>query len=105
MPVLVRADQGNAAALFALDEAQAQAGSGPAPLARGGIVPVLHFLTQAAEQGETDAMHWLGLLHAAGLCEGDADAMALMWIARAAAHGHVIAQRQLASLMPGGPNL
>ena len=112
--MLVRADQGDAAAqadvgalfaLAALDEAQAQAGSRPAPLARGAgghVVPALHFLTQAAQQGQADAMHWLGLLHAGGLCEGDGDALALMWIAKAAAHGHVIAQRQLAGLlMPG----
>ena len=112
--VLVRADQGNAAAqadvgallaLAALDEAKAQAGSRSAPLARGGMVPALHFLTQAAQQGEADAMHWLGLLHAGGLCDGDGDALALMWIAKAAAHGHVVAQRQLAGLMPGGANL
>jgi len=112
--VLVRADQGDAAAqadvgalfaLAALDEARVDAGSKPAPLARGaggGITPALHFLTQAAQQDEADAMHWLGMLHADGLCEGDGRAMALMWIAKAAAHGHVIAQRQLATLMPGG---
>lgn len=45
-------------------------------------------------------MHWLGILHAAGLCEGDGRALALMWIAKAAAHGHVIAREQLAGLMP-----
>ena len=112
--MLLRADQGDAAAqadvgarfaLAALDEAQAQAGSRPVPLARGAgghVVPALHFLTQAAQQGQADAMHWLGLLHAGGLCEGDGEAMALMWIAKAAAHGHGIAQRQLAGLMPGG---
>lgn len=112
--MLVRADQGDAAAqadvgalfaLAALDEAQAQAGSRPAPLARGAgtqVVPALHFLTQAAQQGQADAMHWLGLLHAAGLGEpGDDNALALMWIAKAAAHGHVIAAQQLAGLLPG----
>jgi len=108
--MLVRADQGDAAAqadvgalfaLAALNEAKARKS---APLTRGGggsIMPATHFLTQAADRGEADAMHWLGLLHAAGLCEGDGPALALMWIARAAAHGHVIAQRQLAGLMPG----
>ncbi len=45
-------------------------------------------------------MHWLGMLHAAGLGKGDGNALALMWIAKAAAHGHVIAQQQLAALMP-----
>lgn len=67
----------------------------------GSMVAALHFLRQAAQQGQADAMHWLGVLHAAGLGEGDGQALALMWIAKAAAHGHVIAQQQLAGLMPG----
>lgn len=62
---------------------------------------VVNFKLRHYQQGEADAMHWLGMLHADGLCEGDGQAMALMWIAKAAAHGHVIAQRQLATLMPG----
>jgi len=41
------------------------------------------------------------VLHAAELGEGDGHALALMWIAKAAAHGHVIAQQQLAGLLPG----
>ena len=106
--LLVRADQGDAQAqaevgalfaLAALDEAKAAA---PAHAAGGNAIPALHFLTRAAEQGQADAMHWLGLLHAAGLGEpGDDNALALMWIAKAAAHGHVIAARQLAGLLPG----
>ena len=106
--LLVRADQGDAQAqaevgalfaLAALDEAKAAA---PAHTAGGSAIPALHFLTRAAEQGQADAMHWLGLLHAAGLGEpGDGKALALMWIAKAAAHGHVIAARQLAGLLPG----
>ena len=116
--MLVRADQGDAAAqadvgalfaLAALQETKARPAAPPAPPAppptRGGggsIMAAMHFLTQAAGQGEADAMHWLGMLHAAGLCEGDGQALALMWVAKAAAHGHVIAQRQLAGLlMPG----
>ena len=113
--MLVRADQGGAAAqadvgaLFALAALQEAKGRPAAPLNRGGggggggsIMAAMHFLTQAAGQGEADAMHWLGMLHAAGLCEGDGQALALMWVAKAAAHGHVIAQRQLAGLlMPG----
>ena len=31
--------------------------------------------------------------------------MALMWIAKAAAHGHAIARQQLAALLPNVPNL
>jgi hypothetical protein len=104
--LLVRADQGDGAAqadvgalfaLAALREAQA------APPNPGGntVMPALHFLARAAEQGEADAMHWLGLLHAAGLGEAaGGDALAVMWIAKAAAHGHAIAGRQVAALMP-----
>ncbi len=72
----------------------------PRPPGRGSAMPRCT-LTRAAEQGEADAMHWLGLLHAAGLGEpGDGKALALMWIAKAAAHGHAIAARQLAGLLP-----
>ena len=118
---LVRADQGEALA-------QAQMGSQFALLALRGAAPATppapghdagriahYFLERAAEQAQADAMHWLGLLYAAGLgpagdaSDADADtsnnAMALMWIAKAAAHGHAIARQQLAALLPNVPNL
>ena len=105
--MLVRADQGDAqaqaevGALFALAALRDAKAAAPSNLGGGSAMPALHFLTRAAEQGEADAMHWLGLLHAAGLGEsGDGDALALMWVARAAAHGHAIAARQLAGLLP-----
>lgn len=109
--ILVEADQGHA-------QAQAEIGAQFALLALGGAAAptsasgggqnytriARHFLALAAEQGEADAMHWLGLLHAAGLGEPgeDGNALALMWIAKAAAHGHVIARTQLAALLPEG---
>ena len=118
---LVRADQGEALA-------QAQMGSQFALLALRGAATATppvpghdagriahYFLERAAEQAQADAMHWLGLLYAAGLgpagdaSAADADtsnnAMALMWIAKAAAHGHAIARQQLAALLPNLPNL
>ena len=118
---LVRADQGEALA-------QAQMGSQFALLALRGAATATppapghdagriahYFLERAAEQAQADAMHWLGLLYAAGLgptgdaSDADADtsnnAMALMWIAKAAAHGHAIARQQLAALLPNVPNL
>ena len=65
------------------------------------VQAALYFLELAAQQGEADAMHWLGLLHAGGLCGNDmGEALALMWLARAAAHGHALAREQLAGLMP-----
>ena len=111
--LLVRADQGDAraqaevGALFALAALRDAKAAAPSNLGGGSAMPALHFLTRAAEQGEADAMHWLGLLHAAGLpmAEGDkADdgkALALMWVAKAAAHGHAIAAQQLGALLPG----
>ena len=114
---LVRADQGEALA-------QAQMGSQFALLALRGAAPATppapghdagriahYFLERAAEQAQADAMHWLGLLYAAGLgpagdaSDADNNAMALMWIAKAAAHGHAIARQQLAALLPNLPNL
>lgn len=113
LPLLVRADQGDAAAqaqvgaLLALAVLQA-APRGKADLAdladsgtSAGVAAARYFLEQAAQQGEADAMHWLGLLHAGGLCGDDAgEALALMWLARAAAHGHALAREQLAALLP-----
>lgn len=109
-PLLARADQGEAAAqaqMGALLALAALDALGAAPGGDGGngcsscVVAARYFLEQAAQQGEADAMHWLALLHAAGLCEGDGNAQALMWLARAAAQGHVLAKAQLAGLMPG----
>lgn len=120
LPLLARADQGEAnaqadmgamlaqGALGALATRAEPAGAEEARRDKNGVVAALYFLHAAAEQGHADAMHWLALLHAAGLAhgsnghEGDGGkALALMWLARAAAHGHAIAREQLAGLMPG----
>ncbi|WP_156913844.1 hypothetical protein [Comamonas badia] len=103
-PLLERADRGEAAAqadmgallaLAALDAAQGSEGND------GGVAAARYFLELAAQQGEADAMHWLALLHAAGRAGGaEGDALALMWLARAAAHGHVLAREQVAGLVP-----
>lgn len=103
-PLLERADRGEAAAqadvgallaLAALDAAQGSEGGD------GGVAAARYFLELAAQQDEADAMHWLALLHAAGRAGGaEGDALALMWLARAAAHGHVLAREQVAGLVP-----
>lgn len=64
----------------------------------------LYWLQQSAAQDDAEAMHWLGLAAAAhhegaGPQPLDRQSEALMWVARAAAHGHVIAQRQLDALL------
>lgn len=106
--LLVRADDGDAAAqadvgaLFALDAVQRAREDADHP-ERGQLsaTAALYFLGQAAAQGEADAMHWLGTLHGAGLGGQRgraAESLTLMWTARAAAHGHVVAQGQMARL-------
>jgi len=113
LALLTHADQGDAqaqadmGALFALDAlhtGSAGAAPGPEKGRNAGAAAALYFLQAAAEQGHADAMHWLAVLHAAGMAcgsEGDGDALALMWLARAAARGHAVAREQLAGLMPG----
>lgn len=64
-----------------------------------------YWLHKAAAQGNTESMHWLGMLCAAGRdrdlsAERSRDA-AVMWVARAAALGHPIAQRQMEQLLRG----
>jgi len=99
--LLVRADQGEAAAQAEVGALFALAALRNAAAAPANMGPALYFLTRSAEQGEADAMHWLGLLHAAGLGDaGGGDAQALMWVAKAAAHGHAIAAQQVAALLP-----
>ncbi len=63
------------------------------------------FLGKAADLGEADAMHWLGLLAAAGAHEGGSPdpALALMWLAKASTQGHAIAQAQVQALLAGLP--
>lgn len=86
---------------------QADAGQGTAQAELGALMQLsgktqggVYWLRQAAEQGEADAMHWLGLACATQNTEqGQHEAM--MWVARAAAHGHVIAQQQIHGLLTG----
>lgn len=55
---------------------------------------------QAAKKGHADAMQWLGHCYLTGQGVMPDEYLALMWIARAAAHGHVIAQAQMRGLWP-----
>ena len=62
----------------------------------------IYWFERAAEQGEADAMQCLGQCHAAGYGVLRDEHLALMWIAKAAAHGHAIARRQMAELQGRG---
>lgn len=97
---LAQAEVGAMFALAALKFAKsAQTGNGTKPCGQNKLSIALHFLTLAAEQNEADAMHWLGLLYAAGLGEGDHRAQAVMWIANAATNNHAIACHQMQGLL------
>ena len=102
-PLLERADRGEAAAQADMGALLALAALDAAQGSEGGVAAARYFLELAAQQDEADAMHWLALLHAAGRAGGaEGDALALMWLARAAAHGHGIAREQVAGLMADG---
>lgn len=100
LKLLVKADSGDAqaqaeiGALFALEHQKAGLVTGS-----DFIVPALYWLELAAEQGQADAMHWMGILYAGGYGGEKSQNLALMWIARSAAHDHLIAQTQLSQLL------
>lgn len=53
----------------------------------------------AGQQVSVDAMHNLANLYLKGIGVEKNENTALMWLAKAAAHGHVIAEQQMAALM------
>ena len=58
----------------------------------------LHFLNMAADQGNPDAMHNLSKLHIKGIGTQKDESTGLMWLAKAASFGHVIASQQITAL-------
>lgn len=54
----------------------------------------------AANHGDADAMHHLGSCYINGLGVSADQNLAIMWIAKAAAAGHVIALAQIKALLP-----
>lgn len=89
--VLIEADAGMA---------YAQRDLGQIFAAHGKHDIAVYWFSLAAEQGDADAMHCLGTAHAAGQGVPKDDDLALMWIAKAAAHGHTIAKAQTRNLRP-----
>lgn len=110
--LLLHADQGavlaqaEIGACFALRALQLQQGASaitpPSPSPQEAARVAFFFLGKAADQGDTDAMHWLGLLHAHALgttASGPYEVQALMWLSKAAAQGHAIARQQMQALL------
>lgn len=89
---LLRADAGDAAA---------QGDMGQLFATHQKFEIAVYWLRQAAEQGEADAMQWLGSAYAAGSGVSQDDNLAIMWIAKAAAHGHLIALEQMRGMRRG----
>jgi TPR repeat protein len=60
----------------------------------------VYWWEQASAQGDSNAMQCLGSAHAEGRGVPKNHNLALMWIARAAAAGHLIAAKQIKGLLP-----
>jgi len=89
--LLINADAGDASAQN--DLAQLFLVAGKTDIA-------LHWLRQAADQQHPDAMHNLAKLHIKGVGVPKDESIGLMWLAKAAAHDHVIAKQQMDALVP-----
>ncbi|MCC6200245.1 MAG: sel1 repeat family protein [Moraxellaceae bacterium] len=59
----------------------------------------IYWFEQAAQQNNADAMQWLGHCHINGKGVSKDENLGIMWIAKAAALGHVIAQGQMKGLI------
>lgn len=62
----------------------------------------LYWLQQAAQRKNPDAMQWLGSCYLSGKGVSKDDNLGVMWIAKAASCGHVIAKAQMEALWPAG---
>lgn len=94
--MLLRADAG---------DAEAQADMGARFYVAGAHKAALYWLNEAAAQDSAEAMQWLGTAYACGGGGGSVIPMdanlAIMWLAKAAALGHPIAQQQMERLRDG----
>lgn len=96
--MLLRADAG---------DAQAQADMGALFYVAGARKAALYWLNEAAAQDDAEAMHWLAMAHAqeghryADKRHATSDNFAIMWLAKAAALGHPVAQAQMERLRHG----
>jgi TPR repeat protein len=59
----------------------------------------IYWFRQAANQGNSDAMQWLGQCYARGEGVSLDENLSMMWLAKAAALGHVIAKSQIDAIL------
>lgn len=64
-------------------------------LANGKPRGAIAWLEMAARQDHADAMHWLARCYLEGNGVVRDDNLGMMWLAKAAAHGHLISENQL----------
>lgn len=67
-------------------------------LAHGKPESAIYWLELSAKQDYADAMHWLGRCYIEGNGVARNEDLGIMWLAKASAHGHVIAQSQLKAM-------
>ena len=87
--LIVAADRGDAAA---------QTNLGLVLLQEGKADAAITLFESAAQQDDPEAMHWLYRCYKDGLGVGRDENLAMMWLHKAAAHGHAIAQAQTHAL-------
>jgi TPR repeat protein len=68
-------------------------------LANSKLRAAIYWLELAAKQDYPDAMHWLGRCHIDGNGVLQDENLGMMWLAKAAAHGHAISQAQMQSML------
>jgi hypothetical protein len=88
--LILEADQGGA---------EAQNDLGIVLLQAGRQAGALALFTMAADQDHPDAMHFLYQCHQRGMGTDVNNTLAMMWLSKAAAHGHKIAQAQLNGML------
>lgn len=89
MELIVRADRG---------DAEAQNDLGLMFLAHLEPERALYWLKLAADQNYADAMHWLGRCYIDGNGVARDDNLGIMWLSKAAAHGHAISREQMQTM-------
>lgn len=82
-------------------DAEAQDDIGQLFLVSGKYQSAFYWFQLAAQQNNPDAMQWLGHCYISGKGVAKDENLGMMWIAKASALGHVIAQGQMRKLIDG----
>jgi len=99
MPVAMTPENKALVLLADAGDADAQNDLGQLFLVSGKPHAAFYWFALAAQQNNADAMQWLGHCYVNGKGVAKDENMGVMWIAKAAALGHVIAQGQMQGLI------